>query len=49
MAQPAWHYSNDTWSTACGRSVYDVAIVTSEPRDATCKKCVSSVGATEKL
>lgn len=44
MSTPVWHYSRDPYmmGTACGRRVIDIAIVTSEPRDATCKKCVAS-------
>lgn len=42
MAQPAWHYTRGPWITACGRRTDEVRIVTSEPREATCKKCVAS-------
>lgn len=45
MSKPAWHYSRDAWTTACGRRVIDVAITTSEPREATCKACIASAEA----
>lgn len=42
MSNPIWHYSRNAWDTACGRQVSRVAVSTSEPREATCKKCIAS-------
>jgi len=49
MSNPVWHYSRDPYMTACGRKVTDVWIATSEPREATCKKCVLSADSMGEL